>query len=107
MMRNSPARSLSTCRCHDKEACEKPWMKRISEPAGLPHSCASIVTPSGALTTSGLYFFSCASPEAEIATIVWSSPFDGFESDAVPVVLSKIEMQRRNSFLPHKFVDPF
>ena len=53
-------------------------------PAGLPHSCASILTPSGALTTSGLYFSSRASSEAEIATIVWSSPFDGFESDAMP-----------------------
>src|SRR6516165_624508 len=66
MMRNSPARSLSTCRCHDKDACEKPWMKRISGPDGLPHSCAAIVTPSGALTTSGLYFFSCAGLAAAV-----------------------------------------
>ena len=34
----------------------------------IAHSCAAIVTPSGAVTTNGLYFFSCARPGAEIAT---------------------------------------
>ncbi len=95
-MRNSLASSLSTWRCHDSEACEKPWMKRISGPDGLPHSCAAIVTPSGALTVSDLYFFSCAMPGAAIATsnsvtpaphikrrkttdiMVWSSLLDWF-----------------------------
>src|ERR1700730_15300208 len=73
-MRNSLARSLSTWRCHDNEACEKPCMKRISEPAGLPHSCAAMVTPSAALTTNGLYFFSCAMQGSEIATSKRKAP---------------------------------
>src|ERR1700730_10926580 len=76
-MRNSLARSLSTCRCHDNEACEKPWMKRISEPDGLPHSCAAMVTPSGVRTTSGLYFFSWARPGAEIASRSSVAPAHG------------------------------
>src|SRR6516165_9814089 len=76
-MRNSLASLLSTCRRHDNEACEKPWMKRISGPDALPHSCAAIVTPSGVLTTSGSYFFSCVRPIAEIATRSTVAPVHG------------------------------
>src|ERR1700704_267134 len=61
-MRNSLARSLSTWRIHDKWLCEKPWMNRISAPAGLPHSCAEMVRPSGVFTAIGLYFRSCPKP---------------------------------------------
>src|SRR6267142_1412647 len=61
-MRNSLARSLSTWRIHDKWLCEKPWMNRISAPAGLPHSCADMVRPSGVFTAIGLYFRSCPKP---------------------------------------------
>src|SRR5258708_6710924 len=55
-MRNSLARSLLTWRIHDRWLCEKPWMNRISGPAGLPHSCAEMVRPSGVFTMIGLYF---------------------------------------------------
>src|ERR1700722_1275363 len=58
-MRKSFARSLSTWRIHDRWLCEKPWMNRISGPAGLPHSCAEMVRPSGVFTLIGLYFSSC------------------------------------------------
>src|SRR6266478_1947182 len=34
-------------------------MNRISAPAGLPHSCADMVRPSGVFTVIGLYFKSC------------------------------------------------
>src|SRR6266850_2584297 len=73
-MRNSPASSLFTCRAQLSHACEKPWMKRISGPFGLPHSCAAIVTPSGVFTVRGLYFLSCAAAEAAsaaIKTVAW------------------------------------
>src|SRR5262245_59626840 len=43
-------------------------MNRISGPAGLPQSCAEIVTPSGALIVNDLYFFSCAVAGAVAAT---------------------------------------
>jgi hypothetical protein len=52
-------------------------MKRISEPDGLPHSCAAMVTPSGVRTTSGLYFFSCVRPGAEVAARRSIAPAQG------------------------------
>jgi hypothetical protein len=76
-MRNSLARSLLYWRAHDIDACEKPWMNRISGPAGLPHSCAEIETPSGALTVSDLYFLSCATLGAEITTVKNITPAAG------------------------------
>src|SRR5262245_60046806 len=59
-MWKSLASSLVTCLIHDKWLCEKPWMKTISGPAGLPQSCAEIVSPSGVFTQTCLNFFSCA-----------------------------------------------
>src|SRR5215472_4571489 len=58
--------------------CEKPWMKRISGPAGLPQSCAEMVRLSGVFTAIGLYFNSCpklgpaATASNEAATIALS-----------------------------------
>src|SRR3989441_11368585 len=67
-MWNSLARSpLLTCLIHDMWLCEKPWMKRISGPPGLPQSCAEMVRPSGVFTETALNFFSCARPDVEIA----------------------------------------
>src|SRR5882672_11920813 len=37
-------------------------MNRNSAPAGLPHSCADMVRPSGVFTAIGLYFRSCPKP---------------------------------------------
>src|SRR5262249_2457240 len=74
-MWNSLASSLLVCRAHDSEACEKPWMNRISGPAGLPQSCTAMETPSGARATSDLYGVCWAWPGAEIATMVFSSPY--------------------------------
>src|ERR1700723_1987831 len=67
-MRNSLAKSLSTWRIHDRWLCEKPWMNRISGPAGLPHSCAEMVRPSGVFTVIGLYFRPSAKPGCAKAT---------------------------------------
>src|SRR5258708_33637193 len=67
-MRNSLARSLLTWRIHDRWLCEKPWMNRISGPAGLPHSCAEMVRPSGVFTVIGLYFRPSPRPGCAIAT---------------------------------------
>src|ERR1700712_356844 len=67
-MRNSLANSLSTWRIHDRWLCEKPWMNRISGPAGLPHSCAEMVRPSGVFTVIGLYFSSWPKPGCASAT---------------------------------------
>src|SRR5215217_4434712 len=53
-MWNSLARSLVTCLIHDRWLCEKPWMKTISGPLGLPQSCAEMVRPSGVFTDTGL-----------------------------------------------------
>jgi hypothetical protein len=39
-MRKLFASSLVTWRDHERWLCEKPWIKRISAPLGLPHSCA-------------------------------------------------------------------
>src|SRR5208337_1282902 len=67
-MWNSLARSpLVTCLIHDRWLCEKPWMKRISGPFGLPQSCAEMVRPSGVFTETALNFGSCARPGAETA----------------------------------------
>src|SRR6476646_1439648 len=67
-MWNSLARSpLVTCLIHDRLLCEKPWMKRISGPFGLPQSCAEIVSPSGVFTEAALKFLSCAVADAESA----------------------------------------
>src|SRR5258708_13938506 len=41
-------------------------MNRISGPAGLPHSCAEMVRPSGVFTVIGLYFTSCPKPGCAI-----------------------------------------
>ena len=49
-----------TCLIHDKWLCEKPWMKTISGPVGLPQTCAEIVRPSGVFTETALNFLSCA-----------------------------------------------
>src|SRR5437763_11013752 len=69
-MRNSLARSLFTCRAQLSHACEKPWMKRISGPFGLPHSCAEIVNPSGVFTIKGLYLgVGCASAALAATTV--------------------------------------
>src|ERR1700716_4003232 len=43
-------------------------MNRISGPAGLPHSCADMVRPSGVFTAIGFYFRSCPKPGLAIAT---------------------------------------
>src|SRR5882757_6063155 len=43
-------------------------MNRISAPAGLPHSCADMVRPSGVFTVIGLYFRSCPKPGCAIVT---------------------------------------
>ena len=67
-MWNSLASSLSTWRIHDMWLCEKPWMNRISGPAGLPHSCADIMRPSGVFTLRGLYFKVSAPPGCATAT---------------------------------------
>src|SRR5215813_8992140 len=54
-MWNSLARSLLvTCLIHDRWLCEKPWMKRISGPFGLPQSCSEMVRPSGDFTETAL-----------------------------------------------------
>src|SRR5215831_4314381 len=67
-MWNSLARSpLVTCLIHDKWLCEKPWMKRISGPLGLPQTCAEMVRPSGVFTETAWNFFSCAMAGAESA----------------------------------------
>src|ERR1700730_6610175 len=67
-MWNSLARSpLVTCLIHDRWLCEKPWMKRISGPFGLPQSCAEMVRPSGVFTETALNFFSCAVAGADEA----------------------------------------
>src|SRR3954451_4518901 len=42
-------------------------MKRISGPAGLPHSCAEMVSPSGVLTVIGFGFSSPPKPGCAIA----------------------------------------
>src|SRR5207248_11075361 len=72
-MRNSLASSLFTCRAQLSHACEKPWMKRISGPFGLPHSCAAIVNPSGVLTIKGLYLGAGCASAALAATTVKSA----------------------------------
>ena len=59
-MWKSLASSPVTCLIHDKWLCEKPWMKTISGPLGLPQSCAEIVSPSGVFTQTCLNLFSCA-----------------------------------------------
>src|SRR5882724_5839135 len=41
-------------------------MNRISAPAGLRHSCADMVRPSGVFTAIGLYFRSCPKPGCAI-----------------------------------------
>src|SRR2546423_6857090 len=67
-MWNSFARSLLvTCLIHERWLCEKPWMKRISGPFGLPQSCAEIVRPSGVFTETALNFCSCAGLGVEMA----------------------------------------
>src|SRR5258708_38963226 len=43
-------------------------MNRISGPAGLPHSCAEMVRPSGVFTVIGLYFTSCPKLGCAIVT---------------------------------------
>ena len=42
-------------------------MNRISGPAGLPHSCADMVKPSGVFTVIGLYFKPSPKPGCAIA----------------------------------------
>src|SRR6516225_212710 len=74
-MWNSLASSLLVCCAHESEACEKPWMNRISGPAGLPQSCTAMETPSGARATSDLYGVCWAQPSAEIAATVFSSSY--------------------------------
>src|SRR6516225_2499328 len=76
-MWNSLASSLLVCCAHESEACEKPWMNRISRPAGLPQSCTAMETPSGARATSDLYGVCRAWPGVEFSTMVFSSLFDG------------------------------
>src|SRR5215471_11427174 len=69
-MWNSLARSLLvTCLIHDRWLCEKPWMKRISGPFGLPQSCAEMMRPSGVFTDNALNFGSCARPGADTAAL--------------------------------------
>src|SRR5262249_37872708 len=53
---------------HDRWLCEKPWMKRISGPFGLPQSCAEMVRPSGVFTESALNLCSCAWPDVARVT---------------------------------------
>src|ERR1019366_9900937 len=43
-------------------------MNRISGPAGLPHSCADMVRPSGVFTVIGLYFRPSPNPGCAMAT---------------------------------------
>ena len=43
-------------------------MNRISGPAGLPHSCAEMVRPSGVFTVIGLYFRPSPKPGCATAT---------------------------------------
>ncbi len=57
-------------------------MNRISGPAGLPHSCAEMVRPSGVFTVIGLYFSSCPKPGCANAT---NCGRDGrFDEAAIP-----------------------
>src|SRR5262249_40583605 len=68
-MWNSLARSLLvTCLIHDRWLCEKPCMKRISGPFGLPQSCAEMVRPSGVFTETALNVCSCAWPDVARVT---------------------------------------
>src|SRR5215470_2261296 len=67
-MWNSLARSsLVTCLIHDRWLWEKPWMKRISGPLGLPQSCAEMDNPSGVFTETALNFLSCATADVAVA----------------------------------------
>src|ERR1035437_8257699 len=43
-------------------------MNRIAGPAGLPHSCADMVRPSGVFTVIGLYFRPSPKPGCAVAT---------------------------------------
>jgi hypothetical protein len=58
-------------------------MNRISGPAGLPHSCAEMVRPSGVFTVIGLYFMpspklGCAiATNKAVASVVVTRPISG------------------------------
>src|ERR1700730_15150752 len=106
-MWNSLARSpLVTCLIHDRWLCEKPWMKRISGPFGLPQSCAEMVRPSGVFTETALNFGSCARPGAETAAAVAAAMMNVRTMDllrvgmchnrarSLPAVSSRIKLHR-------------